>query len=477
MLRIFLCMSIALSLIAIVSAESLQITIQPIKDSISPVEDAVFNISITNLLDQRNTVSVYSPTLDVWSTRIRPDSAILNPGETTYMTLTTRPRSTITTGRDYGIQLNFRSERDRTLQTAYAFISILSQEQINRQYTPIFSMNVSELGVITPNELAVLEVEIENKNVREYEALEFRLDSSVFSQRSQVQLEALEKKKLVFNLDVPAHTEPVKENLIVTVRIGNQTIVSGVSPYEVAAVERFDRQSTITREFLLRTHNVALTNEGNVPTEAVYNVPANMITQLFVTSQYPARSVKIDGKRYKQIYATLDPEERVQFVVKKSYRPILYVLIALILLTLFYYVFRSPIVVRKSVATLSTKEGSLSEMKVLVHIKNRTNKSFDDIKLLDRIPKITKIGKEFEIGTIKPIKIITHERKGTIAHWEINTLDSYEERVIAYKLYSNLNILGGLTLPVAMLKFRTKLGREKKVTSNKIKLVIQKEEQ
>ena len=168
----------------------------------------------------------------------------------------------------------------------------------------------------------------------------------------------------------------------------------------------------------------------------------------------------------------MQPGESYSLTVVVSYRPIVYLIIALVVLITLYYLLRSPLVVRKSVSSIKTKEGSLSELKVLLHIKNRTKRNYEDLIVLDRIPKITEIGKEFEIGTIRPTKIMTHEKKGTIAKWEMNSLDSYEERVIAYKLYSNLNILGGLTLPIALLKYRIR-GKEKKASSNKIKLVIQ----
>jgi hypothetical protein len=53
-------------------------------------------------------------------------------------------------------------------------------------------------------------------------------------------------------------------------------------------------------------------------------------------------------------------------------------------------------------------------------------------------------------------------------------LDSYEERVIVYKLFTNLKILGILTLPVAILKYRQPGGKEKAINSNKVNVVIKK---
>jgi hypothetical protein len=145
-----------------------------------------------------------------------------------------------------------------------------------------------------------------------------------------------------------------------------------------------------------------------------------------------------------------------------------------LLFSILYYGFRSPLIIHKSVVSISLKEDSLSEMKVLLHVKNRTRKVFDNIVVLDKIPKITEIGKEFTLGTLRPTKIMNNEKKGTIARWDIKSLDSYEERVLTYKLYTNLTIVGGLTLPISILKFSSKSGREKKIVSNKVKLLIQK---
>ena len=112
---------------------------------------------------------------------------------------------------------------------------------------------------------------------------------------------------------------------------------------------------------------------------------------------------------------------------------------------------------------------------MLIHIKNRTNKMFNDLIILDRIPKITEIGRGFEIGTVKPTKVMYHPAKGTIAKWEITSIDSFEERVIGYKLQTTMNIIGGLTLPLAILKYRAANGHEKAASSNRIRVILEKD--
>jgi hypothetical protein len=53
--------------------------------------------------------------------------------------------------------------------------------------------------------------------------------------------------------------------------------------------------------------------------------------------------------------------------------------------------------------------------------------------------------------------------------WELEALEPLEERIITYKLKTKIIIVGGLTLPRARIKFKTK-DAERTVKSNKTKI-------
>lgn len=473
-LTIFAFILISLSSTAFAQSDSLLIRVTPIEDEISIFDQALFNVSILNLRDEPNRVSMYSPNINAWTVRFSPDALTLAPDELRHIQLRISPKSIINPGVEYGVLLNFRSSLESRMQIAYAFVNVKTQEQIDMENPLIISVDMPEIGEIDPTEPKIIAIEIENKNIRNITNLEMLIRSDAFQQRVITDLNPLEKKSVQFTLNVPSSTPPHKGNAILTLRSDNQTILSRSSDYEIMEVEMHDHRAERYHSFMRTVHDVNIANQGNLPTVGKYRVSTNVLNYFFIMGDANSRLIRTDRRFFKEFNVDLQPGESYNLRVVISYRPILYVLLGILLLVTFYYLFRSPLIIKKSVSSIKMKEGSLSELKILLHIKNRTRRTFDELIVLDRIPKITEVKKDFEIGTIKPNKVMTHDKKGTIIRWDIPSIDSYEERVIAYKIFSNLNILGGLTLPIAMLKYMPLRGKEKKVSSNKIKLVIQK---
>jgi hypothetical protein len=475
LLAVFAFMLVFSSVIVTAQNDNLLIRINPIHDEISIYDEALFNISITNLDSYRDTVSIYSPNIDSWSIRINPDTISIGPNRTANIILRIKPKAVVSPGMEYGVQLNFKSSMTSGFKIVYAFVNVKTQEQINREYLPILGVDIPEIGVIDPTKQLVITVDLENKNVRDLKGLEMYMRSSnIFEQKAVTDLGPLQKKSVQFTPNIPSSTPAQKSNIIFTLRLDNNTILSRSVDYEIMGVEMQDYALESTYSFMMVTNYVTIMNKGNLKTIGEFKQPTNLLNYFFIRGDAKSKLTRINGRFYKQFYVELQPGDNYNLKMVVSYRPILYVIISLLILISLYYLFRSPIVIRKSVSSIIMKEGSLSELKILLHIKNRTKRNFDDLIILDRIPKITEIKKDFEMGTIKPTKVMMHDKKGTIVRWDINSLDCYEERVIAYKLFSNLNILGGLTLPLAMLKYPNIRGKEKKITSNRIKLVIQK---
>ena len=118
-------------------------------------------------------------------------------------------------------------------------------------------------------------------------------------------------------------------------------------------------------------------------------------------------------------------------------------------------------ILTKSVLKIK-QEKEISDMKILIHIKNNTNKLIKNIKVMDVIPKLAKIHKEF--GTVHPTKI----QKGAAGHrliWELDEMEPGEERVFAYKIQSKLPIVGGVKLPPAKATFKVRKTTTKTVSN------------
>jgi len=140
-------------------------------------------------------------------------------------------------------------------------------------------------------------------------------------------------------------------------------------------------------------------------------------------------------------------------------------LIAVIVLAAYFW-FRSPIFVKKSVRVVSSGEEGVSQLKVVIELINRGNKMVRQVRVMDLAPRLADVVAESKETILAPSKVIPNEQRGTLLRWDIDMMEPKEHRVLMYKLHTKLGVLGGLTLPVAAVKFVVE-GQERETVSNK----------
>jgi hypothetical protein len=134
--------------------------------------------------------------------------------------------------------------------------------------------------------------------------------------------------------------------------------------------------------------------------------------------------------------------------------------------------FRSPVVVTKKVTNVHTREGGISGLRVQINIRNRGSETLSDLRIIDKIPSIAEVRKEFQLGSLQPSKIIEREKKSTIIRWNVDSLESHEERLISYDVKSKLSILGNLNLYATLVRFRDSKGKERRALSNILHIAL-----
>jgi hypothetical protein len=277
------------------------------------------------------------------------------------------------------------------------------------------------------------------------------------------------RKQLVFPVKLPKLTAPQKDTLHVTalVQDGDQIIPFTAEPIDYEIIEYGEISSAVViQEGFLRTEKVyTLENTGNAKKTKEFALKTALFPSWFTTSTPAGRSiVKTDGL-YDAWDITLDVGEKTTIRVITNYRPLLFVFGILSIAIIAYYVFRSPLIVRKSAVVIAAKEGGMSELKVLIEVSNRSSKPVKMVSVLDKVPHIAEVAHDFDIGTLRPSKVTHLPNKGTLIKWTLDELDGGEERVITYRIHSKLSILGQMRLPVAVTKFHVG-NRERKTKSN-----------
>ena len=87
----------------------------------------------------------------------------------------------------------------------------------------------------------------------------------------------------------------------------------------------------------------------------------------------------------------------------------------------------------------------MSDMKIVVHLRNKTGTTLNNVKIIDLVPSYVILSKDYP--TLKPDHIQQGSSGGLRLIWEIGTLAPEEERIISYKVKTKLGEMIKIHLP------------------------------
>jgi hypothetical protein len=334
-------------------------------------------------------------------------------------------------------------------------------------YLPSVGYTVDIADEIDPRESEKLKVHLSNKNSLNIKELTISIRSKLYNFDRVVSLAPLENRIEVFDINYDPNTDPIDDLMTIKVKVSDIDFTPVIKQVKIIAYKDTTDNDVIKKSFFKKISEYTYTNQGNINDKETVRFKTSLFSQLFTKTIPKASILKNEDGRFLSWELELAPKESQKITIIKNYRVLFYVLIIFILGIIAYYLFRSPILVKKESEVLKIEDQGVSHLKVLLHLKNRSNKPVDEVKLIDRVPPIASIDRDFAMGTLHPDKVIRHEHKGTILKWNISTLDPYEERIISYNIISKLKIIGGVTLPNAVVKFKGKGKKTRRILSNK----------
>lgn len=454
------------------------VDVEPIQPKISIEEIGSYFLIITNNLGYKESFQIYSPSVE-WGVHTNPllDEIVEIPdGQSRRVKIEFIPTKYVVSGRQYGIQMNVRARAANILKKNYALLTVKSPQLIAQEYQPAIDVEVEYPQEIDPRKKYQLKLDIENKNVLNIEELQIIVDSDTVHQESMTSLGPLKQKTVLFTLAFDPVEAPLKDHFKIRTFAKNRTTSEDILPYQILAIDDVQEKDKDEKTFMKTIVEVSLRNEGNINVSKTFNYPVSWYEWVFVYADKEKHYERMNGQGYYVFPYSLEPLQVYKIRIVHNYRIILYLIIAGLVYVVLYYLLRSPVVARKVVSSITTKEGAISEMKILLHVRNRTGKRLYEIIVADRAPKLVELVNEFSLGTLKPLKILQHETKGTIIKWYMDGLEPFEERVITYSIRARLNILGGVTLPFCIVKFKEKSGKEYLSHSNKLRVAVKREE-
>ena len=436
-------------------------------DSIYTNESAFYDLIIYNNNDYQDRFQLYTIS-SYWD--VSPSLVQASPHSTNTVTVEIAPLDS----RLYGPQLvpvTIKSLEDGYSVIENFYIYIKPSNYTPQEYVPNIAMEVRMPEEVDPRNPISLEVYMRNRNPLNLEQLTIEVQSELFSKSYVTTLGALEEKtNQILFADLNPLQTPGTYSVDVKLIYKNETISQSIKQVIIKEYSDVQIEQTITKGLFSSKEKISLYNDGNDDTVKLIKVKKNFFQKIFTTTSAKYDSLKEDGISYLSWEVPLKPRESVVITVSTNYTPLVLFILLVIMLIISYYVFRSPVVLFKRAKIASSSEHGVTDIKVKLHIKNRSGRTIRNIKIIDKYPKLLTLEEETSLGSMKPTKLLSGDKAHNLLTWNLEVLDPYEERLLVYRLKSGLNIVGNVSLPASKIRFHTGTG-DRSYISNRVKLL------
>ena len=452
-----------------VRAEGFDVRYHSIDNIITWNQQANFSITIDNNNDFSDSYRLYYPDI-LWDFAAVPrenNPLLVSANTSRTMIVSLRPLYVEQLGQ-YVVPLNVKSTQTGELKTIKVTVEVRSAEDLVSYYLPNVKVYVDMPISIDPTKDLTIKLKIKNRNLLNISNLRVYMKSKIIEEEAGITLGPLhsetEEKTVIFTPRIEPATPPMTDDLFINLFKGERDIGNIERRYSIIEYSEIvldESKSADKKGFLSSKKDYVYYNRGNVEKKDVIKIETNFWRSLFTSAKPKAHGLKENGKRYIAWDVSLKPYEEYRVRLSLNYQPFFYLVIIAIACVIIYYVFRSPLVLKKTVTGIGTKDGGISHLKVVLSIKNRGKNIIEDISVIDRVPDIADVLQKEEVGAVMPSKVLHHDRKGTIIRWDLGELDAFEEKILNYRVRSRLSVLGEFGLPAAAARFKTKEGIRK----------------
>lgn len=464
----------ALAQVESASNQDFSVSVEPVNDSIFLNGQAVIDIIIRNMGSRDDTFRISVHDIE-WSVQSDPlyhyFSGVDIPAfSSEKVRLFLKPTASFPPGLR-AVNFQVESVAGRNSLQLSSFVNIRSSHQLIQEYLAAVSRIVEIPPLIDPRGEFDIKVNLINrnpKNISELRVVLTSVSTGLISEEMVTGLKPLESKEVTAKVKLDPLTQPVKDTLRVVIFIGNRPLEPTI--FEKFEVVSYSEIKTVKSErkgsFFRWVNETTYVNDGNVESTRVIESRTSFLRSLFTKSSPKAYTISKAGRQFEAWELSLKPQETAKIVVVESYRSLFYLLLVGLLFMLAYRFFQSPVRIVKEASAISYKEGGVSELKVILRVKNRSSQPYVKLTVMDRVPMIAEVEHD-SMGTLKPSTVF-NDGRGSVVKWEIESLDRHEERIVAYKIRSKLSILGTFVLPKGSLRFYTEKGVKFVTHSNNV---------
>ena len=447
--------AILLATLCLSAVTAFQERFVPIQNKVDLDETARFNLTITNndQVDHTYRLSLSVDQTTNWL--LSPNSLRVQAGSSRTTTVSLRPKAGTQAG-SYFTQIQIEGEGEQ--RSIAAPISLGQGGQ--RQFVPNVGMTMSNEENVDPREPFPVSFEFHNRNQRDLENLTLTVDSELFTDETTFNLDGLERKgqNIFFTLNDTTQPDNYTINANIFVDQADNPITSYSSQFNIVRYNDISIDQTTEEGWFRTTYNVTFHNDGNVERTYQYNVSAAWFERLFLSSPQDTTLTTTNGDTVKQWTVTLSPMSQQTVTYERNYQGLALTAFIIIVAIIAYFIFRSPVVAHKEGKIVKNPNGA-DKLRVRVYLRNRSGKEVYNVSVTDKLPSILEYDDFDDVGYISPTTVRKKRKGETTVHWDIDKLDSLEERILVYESTPRLEVLGDVDLPSVKVQFENENGR------------------
>ncbi|MFH1209810.1 MAG: hypothetical protein V1663_03405 [archaeon] len=421
------------------------VSYEDVNSVILPGQKAIFNVNIRNLQAISDTATFVLSDLD-WEWEKKNFNLPIG-GQTSFQLELTPPENTVS-GR-HALTLKVYSLNN---PENYVYDNLLVDVLPYENVIGVEGIETSLPEGLDPRKTNKIKLLLKNKYNIDINDVYIELRSELFNKEFTVDFEGAELKEIEFDVDIDPDTIEGEYDINVVAKLGLNKLLDDKTKLNVVYYSDVKSDVQESTGFLVKDVYVHKRNDGNSVIEQEYSLRLGSFEKIFTYADIEPTYKEKRGDGYYYIWNfELQPGQEYNVHVRTNYRDPLLVLIILgLIFYILYYNLTKKVTLKKKILTLKSNEG-ISEMKVLLILKNPGKKTIKTIRLVDQLHNIVKVPDTF--GSLKPSSIKKYDDRVVLV-WDIDNIIGGEERVISYKVKAEVNIIGRLTIPRALCRYR-----------------------
>lgn len=336
---------------------------------------------------------------------------------------------------NYGFTVNLRSLRGGELAKHDSYVSVENEYDLSITSFQLFRTEV------LPGDNVNVSATVRNTAFGTLD--DFRVELKGFGEtqtESGTVLGSSDSIRYNFQLEVPEDGMPGNQTVTLTVfnkGERQQHISQNVS---VGEVEEIVRSTEVDDRLLTSTWTTEVENTGNI--ETVVEVNSSLPVYVDPLVKFDPEPDSVESRADEQFYTwnvKLQPGETDRVGYTIDYVPAVGFLVLL---------FIGVLGIKKLQTDIRFSKSSKQEeagIRVRIEIENNSGTPRRNLEVEDFVPDIADVSQEFDFA--KPV--ITHTSNGTRLRWDVDQLDSGEQRVFEYRIKPQVSVEDGVMLPSA----------------------------